>query len=157
MSEPGDWSRSPFMADALHAHNLTAFRRADAHYLHADRWLQDHVVHAMDACPDVIEYWVINAPPMGRAQRLYRYTAQALDHLSEEDKTELLATRPSVRIKGSGSGGSALVFSSSTFSQPDNTKATPMARAMKGWRVFMMLCSFNVSPKRACSTQWLSH
>lgn len=48
MSEPGDWSRSPFMADALQANNLTAFRRADAHYLHADRWLQDHVVHAMD-------------------------------------------------------------------------------------------------------------
>ncbi len=31
MSEPGDWSRSPFMADALHANNLTTFRRADAH------------------------------------------------------------------------------------------------------------------------------
>ena len=99
MSEPGDWSCSPFMADALHANNLTAFRRADGHYLHADRWLQDHVVHAMDACPDVIEYWVINAPPMGRAQRLYRYTAQALEHLSEEDKTELLEGKSTIAAR----------------------------------------------------------
>lgn len=84
------------MDAALHANDMEAFHQAFGAFLHADRWMQTHVVHAMAACPAVLDYWLASVPKEGRAERLYRYTARALEDLSEEEKTELLLGKSSV-------------------------------------------------------------
>lgn len=75
---------------ALAANAVSAFRRAGGTFAYANRWMQTHVVHAMASCPDVLEYWLINAPQTTKAVQLYRYVASALEHLDDEAKVQLL-------------------------------------------------------------------
>lgn len=95
MSEPFD-SLDAVLNAALHANDMDAFHQAFGAFLHVDLWMQTHVVHAMAACPAVLDYWLATAPKIGRAERLYRYTARALEDLSEEEKTELLLGKSSI-------------------------------------------------------------
>ena len=61
------------MEQALAANEVSAFRRAGGTFADADRWMQANVVHVMASCPDVLEYWLINASPTTKAVQLYRY------------------------------------------------------------------------------------
>lgn len=78
------------MERALASNELSAFRRAGGTFADADKWMQTNVVHVMASCPDVLEYWLINAPPATKAVQLYRYVAGALEHLDEQGKVQLL-------------------------------------------------------------------
>lgn len=55
-----------------------------------DAWIRDNIVHAMQSCPKVLNYWRQSKPSAAVESIQYRYVAAALEDLDDKAKAEIL-------------------------------------------------------------------
>lgn len=73
--------------DDLHGWELCS--GSDAESLNG--WVRQNILHAMEACPQVLHRWRQSFPDMAADSIQFRYVAAALEALDDDTKTEILS------------------------------------------------------------------